>query len=164
MTYHYRSLNQVNLIGRIGKAPVLRSICNGSQSALVFSLCTEISRKDPSAGWTQVPTWHNCVIYGPAAEQAHKVLSAGSLISLVGRIVYNDREKNGVRVRYTDIVAESFQLLAAKQDAKEAPPPAQQPTGQMTSDEAASAPRQAALETPKPEPASAEADDSDEYF
>lgn len=111
MTFHYRSMNLVNLVGRIGKEPQLKQLQNGS--AFSFSLCTEISvRKDEK--WTQVPTWHNCTVYGPAADRAAKILKTGDLVSLTGRIVYRDADKNGVKVRYTDILVENFTLLASK--------------------------------------------------
>lgn len=157
MAYHYRSLNQVNLIGRIGKAPVLRAMQSGG-NALSFSVCTEISRKDPAKGWVQVPTWHSCVMYGTQADMAAKVLDAGALVSLIGRIVYSDKEKNGVKVRYTDIAVESFQLLLSKADARqpasrrsdaaEQPPQAQPASRQVKQSSSAEA---AAEQAPQPE-------------
>lgn len=106
---HYRSLNQVTLIGRLGRNAELKT--SGETSFVTFSLATSSSVKKPDGTWEHPTQWHNVVVFGKRADVLAKNLTKGTLVAVQGAIVYRDVERDGSKVRYTDIRAEDVQLL-----------------------------------------------------
>ncbi len=103
-----KSLNQVTLLGTIGKDPE-STVVNGGKSVTKFSLATNYSRKTAS-GWEDETDWHNIVLWG--AEGLLPYLAKGKQILLTGRITTNSWEgKDGKKNYRTEIIADSNSIV-----------------------------------------------------
>jgi single-strand DNA-binding protein len=114
------SMNNVILIGRLGKDPTIKEFSSGSINAS-FSLATSFSYKDKDGEKKEKTDWHNIVVWGKSAEYCDKYLHKGDLVNIVGRISYRDYEDKEGNTKYiTEIVADRVQSLEAKKkDEKE---------------------------------------------
>ena len=109
------SLNQAQLIGRLGKDPEVRYTGSGKAVAN-FSIATEEKWKNQS-GEPQIKTeWHRCVAWGKLAEIIQKYVKKGNLIFVQGRIETRSWEKDGVKRYSTEIVVGKMQMLGSKND------------------------------------------------
>lgn len=108
-------VNRVQLLGRLGKDPVLKHFSENNVIA-EFSLATTESYRDKEGKWVEVTDWHNVKLpFKSLAERAEKYLKKGSLIYLEGKIKtrsYDDKDGNKRYV--TEIVAESLRMLDKK--------------------------------------------------
>lgn len=99
-------MNHVILIGNVCKDAEIRNLDNGVKVAS-FSLATSEGGYTKQDG-TEVPEktqWHNIVAWRGLASLAEKVVKKGEKITVVGSISYREYEKDGVKVRATDIIA-----------------------------------------------------------
>lgn len=114
-------INQVALLGRVGKDPEIRYTPNNKAVAM-FSIATNELGKDST-------TWHNIKAWEKLAELCEKYVKTGDLLYVQGRIEYT--ESNGKY--YTAVVVQSMKFLSSKGEkqsyvsSKEPPKP---PTGQ----------------------------------
>jgi single-strand DNA-binding protein len=79
-------------------------------------MATSENRKDSKGEWTQETTWHNIVIWGPAAERAAESLKKGFMIYVEGKISirpWEDKEGNK-RTNY-EIVCFTYRNLTSKE-------------------------------------------------
>jgi single-strand DNA-binding protein len=109
------SLNKVELIGRLGKDPEVKSLSNGSKVAN-FSVATSETWKDKRSGEKQEKTeWHNIVVWNEntikfVEDYVHK----GDLVRLEGKIQTRKWEdKDGVDRYSTEIVIPAFAPIDA---------------------------------------------------
>lgn len=96
------SLNQVNLIGRLGKDPDVRMV-SGTVKKASFSLATSrfVKNGDEKSEKTE---WHNIVVWKNLAELAEKFLKKGMLVFISGEITYRTWEKqDGTKAYMTEI-------------------------------------------------------------
>lgn len=98
-------MNQVTLIGNIGKDPEVRFTQSGAAVA-TFSLATSFPiRKGGNTEWGT--DWHNIVVWGDLAELATE-LTKGTRVVVVGQIKTRSYEdKNGQKRYTTEVVAKS---------------------------------------------------------
>ena len=115
-------INQVTLVGRVGKDPEIR-YTPSNKAVAMFSIATnELGKDNPT-------TWHNVKAWEKQAELCEQYVKKGDLLYIQGRIEYT--EKDGKH--YTAIVAQTLKFLSSKGDKqsgasnKEPPKP---PTGQ----------------------------------
>lgn len=105
-------VNQVILVGNLGKDPEVRRLESGATVAK-FSLATNETYKDKDGNRQTLTEWHNVVVWRSLAEIAEKYLKKGSLIYLEGKITYReytDKESNQKKY-FTEIVANNFKML-----------------------------------------------------
>ena len=107
-------LNQVILIGRLGKDPEVKSV--GDTKVCKFSVATSESYKDKQGNKQEKTEWHNIVIWGNLADICGKYLKKGSLVSLQGKITTNTYEKDGVKKYATEILCNTMIMLDGKND------------------------------------------------
>lgn len=101
------SLNQVTLVGRLGKDPEIKTV-GDNLSVARFSLATTQLNKDKN----EVTQWHNITAFGHAANFAGKYLKKGNLVMLVGSIAYESWENDEGEKQYmTKIYADSLIAL-----------------------------------------------------
>ncbi len=100
------SLNKVQLIGRTGKEPEVRTV-NDSTVASV-SLATSEKKKDG----TEITDWHNLVFWGKSAEAVQKYVQKGTLLYIEGKIHTRSYEREGQKKYVTEIRVDSFEMLA----------------------------------------------------
>ena len=105
-------LNQVTLIGRVGKDPDIREIQSGK--VVKFTLATNNYNKDTE--------WHSVVCFGKTADAMSQFLQKGTLVCVIGTIHYNKfTDKEGINKVYTEIIANQVQLLSKSEQVKPEP-------------------------------------------
>ena len=118
-----KSINQVLLIGNIGKDPEVRTL-DGGMKVATFSLATSTGGYKKQDG-TDVPEktqWHNIVCWRSLADICEKYVHKGDRLTVFGQIQYREYEKDGVKKYATDIIATDL-LLSGKADNPGARPP-----------------------------------------
>jgi len=115
-------LNQVLLVGNLGKDPEISTIPSGAIVAK-FSLATTESYQDKVTGQkTEKTEWHNIIVWNKTAENCAKYLKKGSKALVQGKLQTRSYEKDGVKKYATEIIANNVQFLDSKgQDASSQP-------------------------------------------
>ncbi len=125
MSLNYRSLNQVNLVGRLGQDAALKQTQSGA-SFVTFSVATQTLLKKQDGTWEHPTTWHSCVMWGKRAETLSSHLKKGTTVIVTGSISYREgTAKDGSKQRYVDINVDDVQLLAEASTKSERCAPAQ---------------------------------------
>lgn len=106
--------NSVQLIGRLGKDPEIRTFDSGSKRAS-FSIATTESYKNPKGEKVEETQWHNLVIWGKLAEVAGQYLKKGSEVAIEGKLVHRSYETAAGEKKYiTEINVNEFVMLGNK--------------------------------------------------
>ena len=100
-------INQITLLGRVGKDPEVRNLESGSTVA-DLSLATSRRYKDKQGEPREETQWHNIVLWGKLAELAESYVKKGDQISIIGEVRYEEWEKDGQNHRTTKITAEKL--------------------------------------------------------
>lgn len=113
-------LNQVQIIGHLGKDPETRYLPSGD-AVCNFSIATTEKWKDKATGDAKESTeWHRISTFGKLAEICGQYLKKGSLAFVQGKIQtrkYTD--KDGVEKFATDIKADTMKMLGGKPEGQE---------------------------------------------
>ena len=124
-------LNQVQIIGSLGKDPDTRSFPNGDQ-VCNFSIATTEKWKDKASGEQKEATeWHRIGTFGKLADICSQYLKKGSLVFIQGKLTTRKwTDKDGVEKYSTEIKADTMKMLGGKPDGERAPAkaPAAKPT------------------------------------
>jgi single-strand DNA-binding protein len=100
------SLNNVQLIGFVGRDPETRYMTDGT-AVVNFSLATSFKKRDG----TEETEWHRIAAYERIAEIISEGVRKGSCVYIAGRLRTRKWEDDG-KTRYaTEIVAVSMQFL-----------------------------------------------------
>ncbi|KAM4748099.1 single-stranded DNA-binding protein, mitochondrial [Rhinophrynus dorsalis] len=119
-----RSLNRVQLLGRVGQDPVMRQ-ADGKNPVTIFSLATnELWRSGESEVFStggdinQKTTWHRISIFRPGLRDvAYQHVKKGARIYVEGKIDYGEyTDKNNVRRQATTIIADNIIFLSDLRD------------------------------------------------
>jgi len=103
--------NRVQLIGRLGKDPEVKSFESNKKLAS-FSLATSESYRNEKGERVEKTDWHNAVAWGKTAEIIEKYVSKGQEIALEGKLTSRSYEdKTGVKRYITEIVVSEVILL-----------------------------------------------------
>jgi single-strand DNA-binding protein len=110
-------LNEVRLIGNLGKTPEVRYLPNGD-AVVNIGLATTKKYKDRDGTTTKERTeWHSLVVYGALAEIFGKYLRRGSQIYVAGELRTRKWTDSHQIDRYTtEIVVENMQMLDTRRD------------------------------------------------
>lgn len=104
-------LNQVTLIGSVGKDAETKFIGENSQVAK-FSLATNKTFKDRNGEKKTETEWHNIEAWKDLAKFAGQYVKKGNLVLVLGEIKYEKfDDKEGRPQQRTKIVASSIQLF-----------------------------------------------------
>lgn len=110
-----KMLNEVQLIGRVGKEPELKYGQSGT-AYLPLSIATETSKKVGDK-WEKETIWHYVVCFKDVAVNASQVLSKGCFAFVTGNIRYRKyTDKNGVEKITTEIVANRIGKITEKEE------------------------------------------------
>jgi len=111
-------INQVTLIGRLGKDPELRYTQAG-KPVCSFTLATTEKWKDKESDeWKESTEWHKITVWS-FAEACAEYLKKGSLVYVSGKIKNESYEKDGQKVYMTKIQAQTVKFLDGKKEVKE---------------------------------------------
>jgi len=103
-------MNSVTLLGRVGNDPELKYLPNGS-SVCNFSLATTDKWKDKQGVQQEKTSWHNCAVWGKQAESFTQYVKKGQQILILGKVVYSDYDKDGVKMYKTEIKCVQIEYL-----------------------------------------------------
>jgi len=107
--------NNVQLIGRLGNDPEVRTFDSGKKKAS-FSIATSESYKNQKGEKVQDTQWHNVVIWGKLAEVAGQYLKKGAEVAVQGKLVHRDYETAAGEKKYiTEINVSDMVMLGSKQ-------------------------------------------------
>lgn len=105
-------MNQVALVGRITKDPILRNISRGRvQTSIIIA----VNRNFKNLKGEVETDFLLCSVWGKLAENTAKHCGKGSLIGVSGRIQSRTYEReDGSRVYVTEVVADNIRFLSTK--------------------------------------------------
>jgi single-strand DNA-binding protein len=117
-------VNEVHIIGRLGKDPELRftpsqkAVCN-------FTVATDDgSSKDNQTEWFSVVVWEK------TAETCQMYLKKGKLVYVRGRLQTRSWEtKDGTKAYKTEVIADRVKFLSPKEEEQGTPLPAKEGAG-----------------------------------
>jgi single-strand DNA-binding protein len=116
------NINKVQLVGRLGNAPEIRTFESGKKMAR-FSVATTESYTDAKGVNVVNTQWHNLVAWGRAAALAEKQLTRGCEVSIEGKLAHrNYIDKAGTKKYVTEIVVAEILLLNSKASKEESTP------------------------------------------
>lgn len=110
----YALKNRVQLIGKLGNAPEMKTLESGKKMAR-FSVATSENYRNARGEKITETQWHTLVAWGKVAEIAEKFLTKGKDVAIEGKLVnrnYNDKEGNKKYV--TEIQVNELLLLGTK--------------------------------------------------
>ncbi|KAM8973706.1 single-stranded DNA-binding protein, mitochondrial [Pelodytes ibericus] len=119
-----RSLNKVQLLGRVGQDPVMRQ-GEGKNPVTIFSLATnELWRSGESEVYqtagdiNQKTTWHRISVFRPGLRDvAYQNVRKGARLYIEGKIDYGEyTDKNNVRRQATTVIADNIIFLSDQRD------------------------------------------------
>lgn len=117
-------INDVTLIGRLGRDPELRTTTTGKMFCTASIATTAWNSKTE----TETTTWHNVQAWDKLAEIIANKARKGLLVYARGSIQHREYEtKEGQKRTSTDIVLREFRML--ERSGARADAPAQQPAG-----------------------------------
>lgn len=137
-------LNQVNLIGYLGRDPETRHTPGGKAVANFSVACNE-SWKDENGEKQERTEWVRCQAWGRLAEICGEYLKKGTLVYVCGRMQTRKYEKDGVDHYATDIVLSQMQMLGGKSEGGYQPKDADAPYEAKRGAKPPQAPRTAPL-------------------
>lgn len=104
--------NSVQLIGRLGKDPEVKSFNNSKKAS--FSIATTDSYKNQKGEKIEDTQWHNIVIWGKLAGVAEKYLKKGQEVAIEGKLIHRAYETNGEKKYITEINVNDLLMLGGK--------------------------------------------------
>ena len=123
-------MNQVMLIGNVGKEPEVRYVDQGQPVARLSLATTE--RGYTLQNGTQVPDrteWHSVILWRKLAEVVEHYVHKGDKLYIEGRIHYASYDdKQGKRQYYTEIWADNMEMLSPRPVGQPETSPAAQPS------------------------------------
>lgn len=105
--------NNVQLIGRLGNEPEVRTFDSGKKMAS-FSLAINESYTNNKGERVEETQWHNIVVWGKKVEVVEKYLTKGSEIAISGRLVNRSYEKDGAKKYITEVSLSDLLMLSKK--------------------------------------------------
>lgn len=104
------SLNQVNLIGKLGRDAETRFV-NDKSSVTNFSIATDHQYKDKNDNWETKTTWHNIVAWN-LSDWHREALKKGVSVHVGGRLETREwTDKDGNKRYTTEIIADKASVI-----------------------------------------------------
>lgn len=99
------SINHIVLLGNVTREVELKASKAG-KPILKFSLATNHSQKNADGTYTDIPTFHNVVVFGKIADWLSKNIHKGSKVYVDGRLTNTEyTDKTGVVKRWVEVFA-----------------------------------------------------------
>lgn len=112
-------LNEIKIIGRLGKAPEYKQ---GTRSRLSVSVCTSRKFRKQDGSYSEVKDWHIVTAWGKLADNiAGFRLPPGCPVFVNGEMRYSQYQaKDGSTRVKAEIVASDIQVLSSKSECETA--------------------------------------------
>ncbi len=107
------SLNRIQLIGRLGKDPQVRTTPTGKQ-VCSFSLAVGRRWKSSTGEDKEATDWFNIEAWGRLGEVCKQYLHKGRLIFLEGHLRTDRYDHEGDTRYFTKVIASQMQILDRK--------------------------------------------------
>lgn len=107
--------NNVQLIGRLGIDPELRTFESGKKM-VSFSMATNESYYNNQGEKITDTQWHNVVAWNKKAEFVSDYLKKGSEIAIQGKLINRKYEKDGVTKYITEISINEVLMMDKSSD------------------------------------------------
>ena len=105
-----RTINKVELLGRVGTDPEMQYTPNGT-AVTKLRLATDRRRQDGEVE----ADWHNVVIWSKTAEAVNQYVGKGQRVYVAGRLVQNSWEGDDGQRRYrTEVHASEVVFLDSR--------------------------------------------------
>ena len=111
-------LNRVQLIGRLGRNPELKTI-PGGKKVCIFSMAVNRRWKNKDGDQQEVTDWFNIEAWERLGEICGEYLKKGSLIFIEGRLQTDTYEENGSMRYFTKVIPAQMQMLDKKEGEEE---------------------------------------------
>lgn len=106
--------NTVQLIGRLGKNPEVKTLTSGRNLA-TFTLATTEVYYNSEGEKVEDTQWHNISAWGPKADVVSKYLVKGQEVALEGRLVHRTYETDGGEKKYfTEVSMNELVMMGSK--------------------------------------------------
>lgn len=111
--------NKVQLIGRLGNAPEIKTTAAGKKMARI-SIATNTLYRNAQGERVKETQWHNLVAWGRIAEIAEEFLVKGQEVAVEGKLVNRSYEDQAGLKRYTtEVIVNEFMMLGSRQNEEE---------------------------------------------
>ena len=107
--------NSVQLIGRLGNEPEVRTFESGKKMA-TFSLATNDVYYNNEGEKVEDTQWHNIVVWGKKVDVVENYLKKGNEIALSGKLINRSYEKDGEKKYITEINMNELLMMGGKKD------------------------------------------------
>jgi len=112
------SINMAVITGNVTRDPELRYTPSGA-AVCSFGVATNHSIKKDDQ-WTDIPTFHNIVVWGKSAEYISNTIKKGMKVSLTGRIDNRQYDaKDGTKKYISEIVADTVIPFTERRSSEE---------------------------------------------
>lgn len=106
--------NRVQLIGRLGQDPEVRTLTSGKKLT-TFSVATTDSYRNSNGDKVEDTQWHNIVAWGKVGEIAGEYLAKGQEVALEGKLTHRSYETESGEKRYvTEINLNELLMMGTK--------------------------------------------------
>lgn len=101
--------NKVVMIGRLAKKPELKTNSSGDKSYTRFSIAV-----NSFSNGKEETQWFDITAFGKVAEVCSNRLDKGSVVMIEGKLQINEYEKDKVKHKTTNIIADRVVFLSPK--------------------------------------------------
>lgn len=108
-------VNRVQIIGRLGSDPELRTTSKGTQ-VCTFRVAVDRQRRGTNGKGKPITDWFNVEAWGRLGEVCHEYLSKGRLAYFEGRVQIDRYEQDGNVKYFTKVVVSTMQMLDRRGD------------------------------------------------
>lgn len=102
--------NSVQLIGRLGKDPEIKTFSSGKKLA-TLTLATNETYTNQKGEKVKDTQWHNLIIWGKLVGVAQNYLKKGNEVAIEGKLVHRMYESNGEKKYITEINVNDLVML-----------------------------------------------------
>ncbi len=106
-------INMVMLVGRLVRDPEIVENDNGTKLSRVT---IAVNRKFKGPDGLYHADYIDCVLWNNVAINVNEYCSKGDLIGVRGRLQVDMIEKDGVKKKYTDVIAENITFLSSQKN------------------------------------------------
>jgi len=104
----------VEIVGRLGRDPELKTTEKGVPYAKLFVATTERFERASDGVKVEDTQWHNATVWGEKAQEVAGQLKKGDSVALAGDLRINSYEKDGAKNRVTEITVKDVRLNTEK--------------------------------------------------
>ena len=122
-------MNKITIIGNIGQDPETKHINDTSQVTRI-SVATTERWKDKQGNKQESTQWHNCEAWNNLSKLVDQYTKKGDKVAIVGSLVYDQYEKDGVKMTAAKIKVSEVHFLTSKVDSQSSAGSAIPPQGE----------------------------------